>query len=240
VQSYLQPVGDYLSLNIGAAWDPNKEICDNDIDDNKDGNVDCDDSSCANDISCMEKKDIPEVEVFVMSHCPYGTQIEKGILPVVETLGDSIDFELKFVNYAMHPTQGEVEEQLNQYCIQRDYEDKFMVYLTKFLEKGSSADAFAQIGITQEDISACVKETDEKFDVIKNLEDEASWMNGRFPKFMIHNDENLAYGVQGSPSLIINGVEAQAGRDAQSLLNAICSAFTNAPAECNTDFDFIW
>ncbi|NTW30777.1 MAG: hypothetical protein HGA33_05845, partial [Candidatus Moranbacteria bacterium] len=44
----------------------------------------------------------PVVKLFVMSYCPYGTQIEKGILPVLETLGDKIDFTLEFVSYAMH------------------------------------------------------------------------------------------------------------------------------------------
>ena len=36
----------------------------------------------------IPKTGTPEVQLFVMSHCPYGTQIEKGIIPVVELLGD--------------------------------------------------------------------------------------------------------------------------------------------------------
>src|SRR3989344_3434948 len=35
----------------------------------------------------IPKKEKPEVELFVMSHCPYGTQIEKGILPAINALG---------------------------------------------------------------------------------------------------------------------------------------------------------
>ena len=61
----------------------------------------------------MEKNDKPKVEIYVMSHCPYGTQIEKGMLPVLETLGDKIDFELKFCTYAMHGEK-ELQEQLRQ------------------------------------------------------------------------------------------------------------------------------
>jgi len=64
------------------------------------------------------KSDKPTVELFIMSHCPYGTQVEKGILPVTKTLGDKIDFDLKFVYYAMHGEK-EAYEQLNQYCIQK-------------------------------------------------------------------------------------------------------------------------
>ena len=36
----------------------------------------------------IPKSDKPEVDLFVMTHCPFGTQIEKGIIPVFELLGD--------------------------------------------------------------------------------------------------------------------------------------------------------
>ncbi len=135
----------------------------------------------------------------------------------------------------MHPTQGEVEEQLNQYCIQRDYNGKYQAYLGKFLEAGDGKEALISVGLTEADISQCVSETDKEFDVIKNLEDKSSWLSGRFPKFMIHDADNQKYGVGGSPTLVINGQQAKSGRDAQSILNAICGAFTDKPEECNTD-----
>ena len=183
----------------------------------------------------VPKTDRPSVELFVMSHCPYGTQAEKGIIPAIKTMGDKVDFEIKFVNYAMHPSQGEVQEQLNQYCIQKEFKDKYLTYLSKFLEAGKSKDAFAAAGITEADIKSCVEKTDAEFSVTKNLEDKASWSSGRFPKFMIHDAENRKYGIQGSPTLVINGEQSKSGRDAKSILNAICNAFTTKPSECNTD-----
>ncbi len=59
-----------------------------------------------------------------MAYCPYGTQEEKGILPVVNTLNNKIDFKVKFCDYAMHGKQ-EIDEQLNQYCIETEQADKF-------------------------------------------------------------------------------------------------------------------
>ena len=41
------------------------------------------------------------------------------------------------------------------------------------------------------------------------------------------------YGVQGSPTLVINGVQSNAGRDSASYLAGICDAFNTAPSECN-------
>ena len=183
----------------------------------------------------IQKSDKPKVELFVMSHCPYGTQIEKGIIPVVKEIGGNIDFEVKFVNYAMHPSQGEVQEQLNQYCVQKEYNGKYLAYLGKFLEAGNGKDALAAAGLAEADIKGCVEETDRKFNVTKNLEDKSSWASGRFPRFMIYDAENKKYGVQGSPSLVINGQQVQSGRDAQSLLKTICGAFTSKPEGCSTD-----
>ncbi len=185
----------------------------------------------------IPKSDKPIVEAFVMSHCPYGTQIEKGLLPVVEVLKDKIDFEFKFVYYAMHPSAGEVEEQLNQYCIQKDQKNLFNDYLTCFLEAGDGAGCIDSTGIDKASLAACTAATDEEFKVLENLNDKSKWMNGRFPQFNIHKAENDKYQVGGSPTLVINGVKAQAGRDSISLLNAICGAFEDAPEECNTQFE---
>ncbi len=185
----------------------------------------------------VPKSDKPVVEAFVMAYCPYGTQIEKGLIPVVKLLGDKIDFEFKFVNYAMHPAQGEVEEQTREYCIQKEQNDKFLDYLACFLGEGDSEGCLASTGIDTAKLDACYEATDAEFDITKNLEDKESWSGGRFPMFLIHAEENEKYGVRGSPTLVINGVTASAGRDSASLLGAICNAFNEEPSECDTVFE---
>ena len=174
----------------------------------------------------------PEVELFVMSHCPYGAQAEKGIIPVFELLGDKINSEIKFVYYAMHPSQGEVEEQLNQYCIQKEQNDKYLDYLKCFLEAGDSEGCLESIGINVSKLEKCAEITDEKFDITKNLEDQSSWLSGRFPMFNINKELNEVFGVQGSPTLVINGEIVSSGRDSASYLETICSVFDEAPEEC--------
>lgn len=191
----------------------------------------------------IPKAEKPIVEAFVMSHCPYGTQIEKGLIPVVNALGDTIDFKIKFVYYAMHPTYGEVEEQLRQYCIQEEQNDKYIDYLTCFLGKtGTAEDAqscLEETGVDTAALATCEATTDEEYNVMANLENKDSWLNGRFPLFDINKEDNEKYSVGGSPTLVINGVTAQAGRDSISLLAAICASFENAPEECNTEFEAV-
>ena len=185
----------------------------------------------------LPKSDKPVVELFIMSHCPYGTQAEKGMLPVVELLGDKIDFELRFVYYAMHPTSGEVEEQLNQYCIQGEQEELFNDYLTCFLGKTGTPDdgaaCVSEVGVNKAKMTACTAKADSEFNVLANLEDKSSWLSGRYPMFDIHKDLNTQYDIGGSPTLVVNGKQASSGRAPANYLDAICQAFNVAPEECD-------
>ena len=178
-----------------------------------------------------KKQDKPKVELFVMSHCPYGTQIEKGMLPVVEALGDKIDFELKFCDYAMHG-KTEVDEQLKQYCIQKEQGDKLIEYLKCFLEDGITTGCLAKAKINQKKMNTCVARTDKEFEITENLNDKSSWYNGKFPKFNIFKEDTDKYAIKGSPALVVNGEKISSARDAQSLFGAICSSFSSVPEEC--------
>jgi len=179
----------------------------------------------------IPKQGKPEVELFVMSHCPYGTQAEKGIIPAVELLGDKIDFTIKFVHYAMHG-KIEVDEQLSQYCIQKDFNDKYLDYLTCFLGEGKGSDCVAEMGIGQTALDTCIAAADEEFSATANLEDKSTWLNGKYPLFNTAKDLNTKYGVGGSPTLIINGKKVSSSRDSASMLKAICTGFSEEPEEC--------
>ncbi len=181
----------------------------------------------------LTKSDKPSVELFVMSHCPYGTQAEKGILPVLDALGDKIDFDLRFVYYAMHG-ETEIDEQTRQYCIQKEQNSKFLDYLSCFLEEGDSEACLASAGIDTSKLDACIASADEEFNINANLEDQSIWLSGQFPIFEVDMALNEKYDVQGSPTLVVNGQQVSSARDPQSLLNTICAAFNTAPEQCNT------
>ena len=176
-----------------------------------------------------KKSDKPVVELFIMSYCPYGTQIEKGIVPVVEALGNKIDFELKFVNYAMHGEK-ELKENLTQYCIQKESPKKLTSYLNCFLKDGDSASCLTANKL---DVDSCVKSADKEFKVTENFTSKTGWQ-GSYPPFDTDKADNEKYGVQGSPTLIINGQEVSSSRDPQSLLTTICTAFNDKPEACST------
>jgi len=185
----------------------------------------------------VPKTDKPKVEVFVMSHCPYGTQMEKGLIPVIETLGDKADIKIKFVDYAMHDKK-ELDEQLNQYCINKEEPEKYISYLKCFLEADKGAECLVRANIDATKLATCVAETDSEFKVTELYNDKSTWSGGRFPQFNVHKTENDLYGVQGSPTTVINGVKVDAmPRNSSGILSQICSSFTTQPSECQTKLE---
>ncbi|MFA6106402.1 MAG: hypothetical protein WC745_01870 [Patescibacteria group bacterium] len=191
------------------------------------GNEDAASQPPAADIA---KSDKPAVELFVMSHCPYGTQIEKGIIPVVEKLGNKIDFKLKFCDYAMHGEK-ELKEELNQYCIDKNEPTKLLTYLKCFLKEGNGEACLTETGIDKAKLSSCASETDQQFEVMKKFNAKTDF-KGSYPSFGVYAADNAKYGVGGSPTLIVNGTEAQSGRSQADLMATICAGFNNAPDEC--------
>jgi protein-disulfide isomerase len=163
----------------------------------------------------VPKSDKPIIELFVMTHCPYGTQAEKGLIPAIKALENVADIKIRFVDYFMHDP--EEEETPKQVCIREEQSEKWLPYLECFLEDGDSERCIAKLGISKIKINSCInnKKSDEYY----------------------ASDSELSkkYGVKGSPTLIINGVQVSSARDSQSYLNAICSAFNNEPEECDKE-----
>ena len=181
----------------------------------------------------IPKSDKPNVTLFVMSYCPYGTQMEKGIIPVIKTLGDKINFNIEFVDYSMHGEK-EIKENMLQVCIEKEYKDKYLDYLECFLNSSDSQACVQKMGFDNTTLTNCINNLDKQYNITEMYNDKSTWLNGQFPQFPVYQADNEKYGVQGSPTLVINGVVVQSGRDPASLLKTICSAFTNPPAECNT------
>ncbi len=176
------------------------------------------------------KSDKPVVELFVMSHCPFGTQIEKGILPVVKALGNNIDFQLKFNSYAMH---GEIEivEQINQYCIIEEQSTVFYNYLECFLIAGDSKTCLASANVDENKLKTCFNKVERDYNIIADFENKNNYQ-GNYPSFNLQKQDNEKYNVGGSPTLVINGETVRPNRDSASLLYTICTAFNTQPDEC--------
>lgn len=177
----------------------------------------------------VTKSDKPKVELFAMSYCPYGLQMEKALLPVQELLGDTADFSIKFVHYIMHGEK-EAVENLRQYCLQKNNPDKFWSYLDCFAAEGDAEKCIASQGLDKSAIDKCVADARVEFKVDEDLKSDA-----QFPAFRIDLEASNEYGVEGSPTLVINGKIVSVTRSPGAIKNAVCSAFNDAPEACDEE-----
>ncbi|MFZ3074055.1 MAG: hypothetical protein WA093_02915 [Minisyncoccales bacterium] len=191
----------------------------------------------------IAKTDKPDVKVFVMSYCPYGLQAQKMYLPVYDLLKDKAAIGIYFVNYAMHGKK-ELDENLRQYCIQKDQSDKYAAYLKCFTIATTAADGTAgyakcltSAGVDQSKLGACTAAVDKEFKITADYNDKTTWISEQFPKFAVNDDLNTKYGVQGSPTIVINDTDVSsslASRSPEAFKQLICSAFNTQPSECGT------
>jgi len=178
------------------------------------------------------KKEKTEVELFVMSYCPYGMQAQKAMVPVMELLGDKADIKIRFVNYIMHGKE-EIDENNVQYCIQKEQGNKMVSYLGCFLESQDSEACLVEAGVDKGKLDSCISEADNQFGIEVDYADKASWSNGRYPKYRVDDGLNNKYSVSGSPTLIINGQSYSGSRTPEGFKQAICAGFENPPEECS-------
>jgi glutaredoxin len=222
---YITKDGTYLSQYV---WDTSEKI---------------QQSSTQTQQQEIPKADKPVADLYVMSFCPYGTQAEQAMKPVVDLLGSKATIEPHFILYDNYCTGGgcnssdycldgdnlcsmhgtyEAKEDERQACIWKNYGQtifwKYVDYLNSNCNKNNIdtcwKDAAKSAGIDTTKIETCV--TSEGLDLMK-AEQVLSTKNG----------------VSGSPTLIINGVEYNGDRTAEAYKQAICNATTTPPAECS-------
>ena len=197
----------------------------------------------------ITKSEIPDVELFIMSYCPYGLQAQKVFLPVYELLGSKTNMNIRFVNYIMHGKK-EIDENLRQYCIQKEQEEKYKNYLSCFVVEGDFEGCLEDVSIDQDKMNNCISATDQNHNIYSQYEDQSTWLRGAYPKFDIESNLNEQYGIGGSPTLVINGavivsvqkdcpegkecvVMPDMKRTPEKYKEVICQAFTNQPEECS-------
>ena len=142
----------------------------------------------------------PQVELFVMSYCPFGVTAEEELLPFFKKYGDTIDFKLRFIADQAEDPDGElafaslhgaaeVFEDLRQMVIAELYPDKFFDYLLCRAShiKGVWVKCARELGLDIEKI---------------NREIETERARQRFLEDVRRTEE---LNIQVSPTLVIDG-----------------------------------
>jgi 2-hydroxychromene-2-carboxylate isomerase len=176
VQRYLVEAGDYLSLLVGANFDPTKEICDNGIDDTGNGLIDCEDPDCKGTIVCREEI-IQKLDLFVMSECPYGVMALDAMEEILDAF-PSIAFGIHYIADYNEATgefrslkgQSEVDENIRQLCAIKynpeDYQYMDYIWCRNKNLKGDWRQCATEAGLDADQIAECF-ESGEGADILK-------------------------------------------------------------------------
>ncbi len=221
-------------LETWSEFDPFAEICWNKIDDDKNWKTDCEDSACEKELECMKKVERPKAELFIMSYCPYWTQAQKGFLKVMDKLKDVADMQIRFVPYIMHWDK-EWQENIVQYCIQKEQNDKYLSYLQCFLKEWDNNGCLKETKIETEKLDNCIESTKKEISYSQRM---AEWR--QYPLFDIDKDDAMKYWVQWSPSFVLNWIKVdRIWRSAKAYADIICDSFIEKPEVCNEEFSNI-
>ncbi len=170
-----------------------------------------------------------KLEFFVMSQCPFGTQVEKAIDPVLDKMGANIDFNLEFIGNkdpnqetgynAMHG-QSEVKGNIWQLCAINHYAADFK-YMDFILCQNKNMRAIPTNG------ESCAKEVG--MDVAK-MKGCAEGQEGK-DLYGASIQKAQSKKATGSPTIFLSGRRYGGGRTENDFMRSICNEFKGTRPE---------
>ncbi len=184
----------------------------------------------------------PSLEVFVVSSCPYGLQMQRAVADAVKNAPAlAANIVIRYIGSisngvisSMHGPE-EAAENLRQICIRQEQPTKYYNYISCYMKKtvataasgmplGDSTSCQASTGIDTSKLSACVA------DPSRGL----AYAQKDF-------DLGTKYNVSGSPTIILNGAQISesnyGGRSSDGVKSMVCAGFTTDPSYCSTKLD---
>jgi len=223
VQRYLEQVGEYYSLRVGASFNPLAEICDNNEDDrDNDGLIDCNDDECKDNLICREKLD-NNLQLFIMSDCPYGRKAVEALKEVKENF-DNLEFEIHYIaseqgdGFNSLHGQYEVDEDIIQLCVLKNNPEQWFDYVYCRSTKGVK-------GISWKD---CAEENNIDITAVQQCFDSEEGAD------LLREDIKIAQSLKfsASPTWLVNNKYRFSGIDAETVKTNLCKY--NKLEECDT------
>ena len=186
------------------------------------------DKQVAQTCDSLEKTANPMIEAYVVSRCPYGLQMQRAMSDAVKNVPSLAQYlKVRYIGSvdgntvtSMHGDE-EAKENLRQICIREEQASEYWNYVACQMQTGDTAGCEASTGIDSAKLNACVS---------------AGSRGAAYAK----EDFNLAakYNVQGSPTLIVDGVKTSefdfGGRSSDAIKTICCCASSTEPTFCST------
>ncbi len=167
-----------------------------------------------------------KIDFYVMSQCPFGTQVVDAFAPLAEKFGDSIDFNIHYIadeaadgTFSSLHGQKEVNGNIIQLCAAK-YNPKTYLEMIVCQDKNT--------GAIPDNWEACAKEAGLK------VEDIRSCYEGDEGKQLLSASikKSQEVGATGSPTIYFNNTPYASGRDTFSFQRTIC-AYLPDHQECS-------
>ncbi len=167
-----------------------------------------------------------KLDFYVMSQCPYGTQVMDAIAPVLKSMGDAVDFKVDYIGseaaggeFTSLHGQPEVDENIRQLCVMKHYPEnyKYMSYITcrdKSIQSTNWEPCARDNGMDAAKIKACAQGSEGK-----------GLLSASFKAAS-------AAGARGSPTIKLAGAPYTGGRKEADFKRALCNAMTVKHSEC--------
>jgi len=179
----------------------------------------------------------PAVDLYIMAFCPYGTQAETVMSPVVDLLKTKADIRIRYITTITGSTTDSVDslhgmpeakEDLQQVCINKYYPDKFWAYLDTFNSEcyPSWQNATA--------LASCRKNTAAALSIDSAKIDTCAQGEEGLALLKVDETASAKDKATASPMLFINGIKYSGARTPEAFKQAICNSFDTIPAECST------
>jgi hypothetical protein len=184
----------------------------------------------------MTKYDKPLLEVFVVSKCPFGLQMQRIMANLIDQSSEAKDYlKVRYIGdianntvTSMHGDE-EAQENLRQICIRDEQSNRYWDYIGCYMKDGKSSDCLNSTSIDRSKFDSCMEET------------------GRGAAYA-EKDFNLAkkYGITGSPTLLIGSTKVKESdfatnttnsRSPEALKDLLCCAFKKPASFCSLQFN---
>jgi predicted DsbA family dithiol-disulfide isomerase len=171
----------------------------------------------------LQTKHTVVLDLFVMSQCPFGVMAEKSVMPVLQDFQDRVKFRLNFIAneeivdgkpvFSSLHGKPEIEEDMRQLVIARDFPEKLHTYLDARAE--NYQDDNWELAAVRAGIDAQL--------LNKSVNDQSGQ-----DLFSANIQKATKEGINASPTLLINGIK---------YTNPLFDVFAESAVPCQTGTD---
>jgi len=181
----------------------------------------------AKNCSDVSKQAAPLLEAFVVSYCPYGTQMQTILGTIVSKVPDlTSSIKVRYIGDISNGTiqsmhgPAEAAENLRQICVREEQPDLYWKYVTCFVNSRDTASCQASAGVNSSVLNMCTSDPSRG---LKYAQEDFAFADAK--------------GISASPTLVLNGNIVNefdfGGRNPEAIKSLLCCGFNTQPAACN-------